>query len=105
VVFFGFDSDKITPEYEGQLKTFVNKRVNKENDTIVLAGYTDSLGSVEYNKDLAKRRVSNVVSDLNKLGIKEENLSVKYLGEEFDAINKETVITRKNNRKVEITIK
>lgn len=105
VVFFGFDSDKITPEYEGQIKTFANKRVNKENDTIILTGYTDSIGSVEYNKELAKRRVLNVVHDLTKHGIKEDKLNVKYLGEEFDAINKETIITRKNNRKVEITIK
>ncbi len=59
-VLFAFDSDKLSPEYKEKLKQ-VAETARKEKDMkIVLNGFTDSTGSVIYNKDLARRRARSV---------------------------------------------
>lgn len=105
VVFFGFDSDVVKPNYAGELKRFVDNLDDTKDTKIELVGYTDSLGDVSYNKALAQRRINSVINKLEEYGVSKEDIEAKYLGEEFDAIKNETAITRKNNRKVEISIK
>ena len=63
-----FFSDSVESSFH-DLETFLNKLqtvlLNKEEVTITLKGYASPLGSVEYNKNLARRRISSLRNYFN----------------------------------------
>ena len=66
-----------------------------------ISGHTDSIGSLDYNKDLSSRRISAVLSEFEKSGI-DISLFIKFpLGEEKPVANNSTAQGRAKNRRVE----
>ena len=63
-----FFRDSVTSSYE-DLEKFLNKLqtvlLNKEAVIITLKGYASPLGSVDYNKSLARRRISSLRNYFN----------------------------------------
>ncbi|MFY8020224.1 MAG: OmpA family protein [Bacteroidia bacterium] len=68
-LYFQFDSFKLSKEQKLILKNFIK---TKKAKSIIVAGYTDWLGSEQYNKSLAASRSNSVKSELDNLGIKIE---------------------------------
>lgn len=77
---------------------------NYENTNIVIYGYTDSSGSVEYNQTLSAKRASSVKSYLGAKGIDSTRIETKGLGVNDPIATNETAEGRSQNRRVEFAI-
>lgn len=71
---------------------------------VLIEGYTDSLGSEEYNRYLSGERASAVKQALLARGIAAERIQVRGVGEAKPIASNETAAGREQNRRVEILI-
>jgi len=79
--------------------------LNKYDDTnILLAGYTDSTGSEEYNVQLSQSRAQSVADYLVIQNVNSERFSVYGHGESDPVAANDTEIGRAQNRRVEVAI-
>ena len=68
-VYFGFDEDEVTTQYGEFLDRFAYVvSTYYPNSTVTAEGFTDALGSQEYNKALGKRRAQSVANYLVQQG-------------------------------------
>jgi len=101
-----FDEGKSTirPQAAADLKQIVasiNKRYN--NGNIRIYGYTDSVGSAGYNKELAQQRTEAVKNWLTQSGnISAANLTTHPIGEGQPQASNTSERGRQQNRRVEI---
>lgn len=82
MIFFAFDSNELTPESREtlQVKADVLKRFT--DLTMVVEGYCDERGTVEYNLALGERRARASYDYLVILGVAPDRLSIVSFGEE-----------------------
>jgi outer membrane protein OmpA-like peptidoglycan-associated protein len=90
-------SSEILDEVVGKLKSFSDVRVK-------ISGFTNSLGSDEYNLWLSKRRAESVVNYLVNHGISPSRLSSEGYGESHPIADNQTKEGRSKNRRVELTV-
>lgn len=105
-IFFDFDSSNLNPE-EIEKLDLIGKLIKKyfEGYQVVIEGYTDNIGSEEYNLNLSKMRAYNVYKYLlSKNYIDELTSSYIGYGEANPAYPNTTSENRKKNRRVEIVI-
>jgi len=74
-IFFGFDSDKITPQMEEKVKAAA-PCIAQQNRLMYLEAHADNIGTEEYNILLTERRGQSVKGILTTLGVSAENLQV-----------------------------
>ncbi|MGD2035251.1 MAG: OmpA family protein [Bacteroidales bacterium] len=109
-VFFAFDESRISTKSIGELKKLSNVLNDHSGLSIVLLGYTDPIGSEEYNLKLAGKRAKAVMDFLTEQGIDAERLETIAKGEaDFIAVNtnpdgSDNSKGRKYNRRVEFEI-
>lgn len=101
-----FDEGKATirSDAEQNLKQVVGS-INKrfKGASVRVFGYTDSVGSKGYNKELAEQRAEAVRNWLVQNGnISENNISLQPVGEARPIASNETSEGRQQNRRVEI---
>ena len=79
---FGFDSSEVLALYSDQLEVIAKGMRQQDDIQLILKGYSDSIGTVDYNYALSKARAEAVklllVSDY---GIELERISVVSFGE------------------------
>lgn len=101
---FEYNSSELT----AQAKTNLNKLIpifNEYPDTdILIVGYTDGVGSQEYNLPLSERRAASVVNYLKANGISSNRLSSLGQGKENPRGDNSTEAGRAQNRRVEFAI-
>ena len=68
-------------------------------DSVVIVGYSDTTGTVNYNLELSKKRAQSVVDYLKVNGIQSEKVKSHWVGEEFAGLNPDA-----NNRRVDAFI-
>ena len=71
---------------------------------VLIEGYTDSLGSEEYNRYLSGERAGAVKQALLGRGITAERIHARGVGEDKPIASNETAAGREQNRRVEILI-
>jgi outer membrane protein OmpA-like peptidoglycan-associated protein len=104
-----FDENKSTirPSADSDLKQIaasIKKRFS--NDDVRVYGFTDSVGSKDYNKQLAEQRADAVEEWLVKNGdISSNRISVNSIGEAQPIASNKTEQGRQQNRRVEIVVK
>ncbi len=87
-VLFDFDSYSITEEASRNLEALRRIMEGHPELKVEVAGYTDALGSTEYNRRLADRRAQAVIDFLSSAGIESSRFVKKAFGESnFAAIN------------------
>jgi OOP family OmpA-OmpF porin len=106
---FGFDKATLTPEGQAAIKKEVDDwrgSYETREIAITLTGYTDSVGSEEYNQKLSERR-ANAVRDylVDGLGVRGENITVIGKGEADPVASNATREGRARNRRVEMDVK
>jgi outer membrane protein OmpA-like peptidoglycan-associated protein len=72
--------------------------------TAAIEGYTDSMGSEEYNQDLSQRRADAVKRYLVGQGVETTRLSSAGRGEDAPVADNESAAGRQQNRRVEVVI-
>ena len=80
-VYFGFDQATVRTEYHESLKLVAKYLIDNSRNRLMIVGYTDDKGSVEYNRRLSKRRAENVLTFLRNQGVDERQLQMAYKGE------------------------
>ncbi len=108
-VVFDFDSADLNQGGERSVQRIAealqgNQQANQQGQQIVIQGYTDSVGSSQYNKDLSERRARAVKQVFVDNGIPEDRLRVEGYGEQYPVASNETPQGRQLNRRVEIVV-
>ncbi|MCQ2598854.1 MAG: OmpA family protein [Alphaproteobacteria bacterium] len=83
----------------------VAKVLNKySNTTVMVAGYTDNTGSLDYNQTLSRNRANAVASYLQGQGVKSSRFEIMGMGPSNPIASNSTAAGRQQNRRVEIKI-
>ena len=102
--FFDFDKFNLKPEGR-QLLDQVAQQVNSVTlETVIAVGYTDSIGSVQYNLGLSERRANAVKSYLVSKGVAADRIYTEGKGKADPIASNATAEGRAKNRRVEIEI-
>ena len=99
LVLFPFGKDKFYSAFNKELNVLVSD-IESSNAKIKLVGYSDIVGSSNYNLNLSKKRANEVKKYLVSKGIDESRISIEFKGSttKFDRYN------FLFNRRVEINI-
>jgi outer membrane protein OmpA-like peptidoglycan-associated protein len=84
-----------------KLVAFLNRYPDR---TVVIEGYTDSVGGEDYNQGLSERRADAVKSYLSGQGISSTRLSASGKGESDPVAGNDSAAGRQQNRRVEVVI-
>ena len=103
IVFFDWDQSTITPEAATILDSAIAAYGNCGTVPIMLAGYTDRSGTVQYNLGLAARRNESVRSYLTGKGIPAARITSEAFGEANPRVPTADGVRELQNRRVEIT--
>jgi outer membrane protein OmpA-like peptidoglycan-associated protein len=105
-IYFAFDKSEFKPDaktihYFDESNAFLEQN---SNSLLTITGYTDSVGSFEYNQDLGYRRAQSMQHFFESKGIVANKIRLKSKGESDPADNNNSEAGRANNRRAAITI-
>ncbi len=104
-VLFDFDKSEITGKGAKALLELSIFMQENPNTRVVLAGYTDSIGSQDYNLELSKRRAESARTYLSTHGlINPDRITLSWFGKDKPAASNETEAGRSQNRRVTAVI-
>jgi len=104
-VFFDFNKDTLTEADLKELPKAVNFVKKYPGAKIRLDGYTDNIGTDEYNMKLSERRATAVMNYLIKeAGVDSSKITAVGHGEADPVADNKTPEGRAKNRRVEISI-
>jgi len=101
---FDFDKAAIKPQYRDILNRIAGTLMTLKQYSIYVNGYTDDVGSQDYNLKLSARRAQAVRSSLINAGIKPDAITAKGFGKSDPRVKGDTPKARSANRRVEIGI-
>ncbi|MDQ3556521.1 MAG: OmpA family protein [Gemmatimonadota bacterium] len=104
MVFFDYDSERLSPETEQKLRT--KAEIMRENPGITLRveGHADARGSTEYNLALAQRRAESVRDFMAGFGISADRISPISYGKERPRLEGESEDAYAQNRRAEFVV-
>jgi len=87
-ILFEFNSFKLSDDAVNTLEILRSILSDHPDLRIEIAGYTDAIGSTDYNRKLAEKRAQSVINYLEDAGISRSRLDKKAFGESnFAAVN------------------
>jgi outer membrane protein OmpA-like peptidoglycan-associated protein len=105
VIYFAVGSSVISEDGQRELRWFVQQMQPYPQAIIQVQGFADSTGNEANNQGLSTARAEAVASYLNSQGIPPPRLVVQGFGEQYAAASNETAKGRRNNRRVEVTVR
>ncbi len=102
---FAFGQDNLSDEAKNDLDHLVAGAANLKRFTVVVEGFTDHIGSPDYNNALSRRRASAVVNYLvTRHNIPVYRISMLGLGSQKQVEEGKTRAARTKSRRVEVKI-
>lgn len=102
---FAFNKSDIRSSFQSELDEVGMFLQNNPDAYVQLVGYTDSIGSEEYNLGLSQRRADSAANYLmGRHNITPDRIVVNYYGEANPVASNETEEGRAKNRRVEIAV-
>jgi len=101
-VHFDFDKYNIRPGDAAVLDEAATTLRANPNVTVQVNGYTDAIGSVEYNLRLSQRRADAVRNYLEQQGVSHSGLITQGFGKTNFVATNDTPEGRAQNRRVEL---
>jgi len=102
---FDIDKSEIRPQYHDEVARVGDFMKKYPTTTAVIEGYTDEVGSDDYNMQLSQRRAESVVKYLEvNFGIDSSRLSAKGYGKAKPAADNATNAGRQKNRRINAII-
>ena len=80
-VHFDIDQSTLSPAEQKLFEKYVKTLPIDGKLTLMVIGYTDQDGSLDYNLTLSKKRAETIKRKLIDAGVPEKNISVYYYGE------------------------
>ena len=104
-IYFEYDSAVLIPEARDVLKRKAEWMRINSNVSVIVEGYTDSRGTVEYNIALGERRAESAISFLVDLGIPASKFTSVSYGKEKPIDPGQNEAAWAKNRRVHFEIK
>ena len=101
---FDFDKSDIKPPYREILSRIAGVLMSVQGYAISVYGYTDDVGTAEYNLKLSERRAQAVRDYLVQSGIDPKIVTTKGYGKSDPRVPGDSAAARATNRRVEIGI-
>lgn len=101
---FDYNSDTLTQDSQKSVRQLGRILKKYPHSKMVVAGYTDSMGDINYNIDLSQRRAQAVADQLVKEGVNPEQLTAVGHGSRNPIATNKTAEGRAQNRRVEVEI-
>ena len=105
VVYFQTGSAQLGPDAITQLNWFVEKMTPYPQATFDVQGFADSTGSEAKNQQLSDQRAQAVSQYLQSRGIGQSRIYAAAFSTSSPAASNATAAGRKDNRRVEITVR
>ncbi|MGR9106999.1 MAG: OmpA family protein [Gammaproteobacteria bacterium] len=103
-IYFAFNRYDLNAESRAVLDSLYSNLESRGYPMVEIAGYTDDIGSDEYNQALSERRAQSVLDYLVSLGVPSDKLSARGFGEGDPIASNDTEAGRAQNRRVELHI-
>ncbi len=103
-IHFDFDKATIKKDYLPYLNVITRYLKRHPDMKVKIVGYTDSIGSKEYNEKLALKRAKAVKDFLVKKGIPENRIEIAGIGKDKYLFDNNTEVNRFTNRRAEFFV-
>ena len=103
-VLFASGQATLTQAGMANLRKLADVLAQNPERTVLVEGFTDSVGGAAYNQDLSERRASAVRNALLGMGVAPERVAMKGYGEAFPIAANDTAGNKQMNRRVEIVL-
>jgi OOP family OmpA-OmpF porin len=104
-ILFDFNSAALGPQYHAELDKVGEYLQSNPNSYAVLAGFTDSVGSEEYNLGLSRRRAESAAAYLMKsANVDQDRIVLQWFGKLNPVAGNDTAEGRSLNRRVEVAV-
>ena len=100
--FFDFDKYDIRPDAKPELDRIADVMVADTSTQFLVWGFTDTVGTKEYNLKLSERRADAVADYLEAKGVSRDRLTIKGFGWDNPAVPTPPQTYEPRNRRVEI---
>jgi outer membrane protein OmpA-like peptidoglycan-associated protein len=101
---FGFNSASINSEVAPSMNRFADALNKFEKTAILISGYTDSIGTDEYNEKLSAQRADTAKAALVNNKVANQRINTWGMGKRHPIATNETEEGRALNRRVEFII-
>lgn len=105
LVFFDWDRADLTDRARRVIAEAAQATSRVQVTRIEVAGHTDASGTPRYNQGLSIRRAQNVASELVRLGVPRQAITVQGFGESRPLVQATDGAREPQNRRVEIVLK
>ena len=105
LVFFDWDRADLTDRARQIIAEAAQATTRTQVTRIEVSGHTDKSGTARYNQGLSVRRAQNVASELVRLGVPRQAISVQGFGESRPLVQTADGVREPQNRRVEIILK
>lgn len=103
-VLFEFNKSDLKPGVARNLEPLAAALTERVDQTVIIEGHTDSVGSHEYNLALSRKRAEAVEAYLLGKGIDGSRLTIAGLGPDFPLADNNSESGRQKNRRVEVIL-
>lgn len=103
-VLFDFDKASLKPGGVRAVNKLAQFMEEYPERNIMIEGFTDSVGPVDYNEKLSRRRANSVRQALVNKGISSTRIRIRGYGEKYPVASNNTEAGRQQNRRVEVII-
>ncbi len=101
---FSFDDATLNSSFTPTLSKLAQTMNQYNQNTVTIAGHTDSQGAASYNQGLSRDRAYAVANYLTANGVPANRINVVAYGESRPIASNDTEYGRQQNRRVELTI-
>jgi len=105
LVFFDWDRADLTDRARQIIAEAAQATTRVQVTRIEVSGYTDTSGTPRYNQGLSVRRAQNVASELVRLGVPRQSITVQGFGETRLLVPTAQGVREPQNRRVEIVLR
>ncbi len=105
LVFFDWDRADLTDRARQIIAEAAQATTRVQVTRIEVSGHTDSSGTPRYNQGLSVRRAQNVASELVRLGVPRQAITVQGFGESRPLVQTAKGVREPQNRRVEIVLR
>ncbi len=105
LVFFDWDRADLTDRARQIIAEAAQATTRVQVTRIEVSGHTDKSGTPRYNQGLSVRRAQNVASELVRLGVPRQAITVQGFGETRPLVQTADGVREPQNRRVEIVLR
>jgi outer membrane protein OmpA-like peptidoglycan-associated protein len=104
VVYFQFNEYSLTTKAFATVDKVINELKKNKNLVVAINGYTDDVGTIEFNNFLSRRRAQMVYDYMNSQGIPSDRMDPKFFGKDNPVAPNDNPNTSWLNRRAEIML-